>query len=118
MDEATHELVAAVVTTNDVADCEAMTDLLDQVDEKLDQVSADGAYDKRPCYDAIKRIKARAVIPPRRDARIWRHGRCKGERLQRDENCVGFDKSGGLSGSARLATIVGVWRRRRSFGSR
>ena len=86
VDEATHELVAAVVTTNNVADSEALSDLLDQVDETVEQVSADGAYDKRPCYEAIKRVGARATIPPRRDARIWRHGRCRGERVRRDEN--------------------------------
>jgi len=85
VDEATQELVAAVVTTNDVADGEVLPDLLDQVEEAVKQVSGDGAYDKRPCYGAIQERKARAAIPPRRDARIWQHGRCQGERLMRDE---------------------------------
>jgi len=85
VDEATQELVAAVVTTNDVADGEVLPDLLAQVEGKVRQVSGDGAYDKRPGYAAIQGRDAWAVIPPRRDARIWRHGRRKGERLMRDE---------------------------------
>jgi len=30
--------------------------------------------------------RSRALIPPRRDARVWRHGNRQGPRLQRDEH--------------------------------
>jgi hypothetical protein len=86
VDEATHEWVAAIVTTNDVADNEVLPDLLDQVEEELEQVTGDGAYDKRHCYRAIAGKSASAVIPPRKNARIWQHGRCKKPPLARDEN--------------------------------
>src|SRR5204863_70258 len=46
----------------------------------------DGGYDDRQCYDAIRLKGARAVIPPQRGARIWRHGNTRGERHARDEN--------------------------------
>jgi hypothetical protein len=85
-DEKTGEVVAAVVTTNNVADSQVLADLLDQVDEEIKQVSGDGSYDKRDCYEAIRKRKAKAAIPPRRDARIWQHGNTKQERLIRDEN--------------------------------
>src|SRR5205085_11666699 len=63
-----------------------LEDLLEQVDEVIKQVSGYGAYDKRNCYEAIRQGKAKAAIPPGRDAKIWQHGNSKQERLIRDEN--------------------------------
>ena len=85
-DEATGEIVASVVTTNNFADSQVLDELVEQVDEQIEQVSGDGSYDKRNCYEAIKGRGARAAIPPRRDARIWQHGNSKNERHLRDEN--------------------------------
>jgi hypothetical protein len=56
------------------------------VTEAVCQVSADGGYDSRACYEAIAGRGARAAVPPRRGARIWRHGNSRQERLARDEN--------------------------------
>jgi IS5 family transposase len=85
-DESTGEIVAAVVTTNNVADSQVLEDLLEQVDDEIEQVSGDGAYDKRNCYEAIGKRQAKAAIPPQRNAKIWQHGNSKQERLIRDEN--------------------------------
>jgi IS5 family transposase len=93
-DEATGEIVAAVVTTNGYADSQVIEDLLEQVDEEIEQVSGDGGYDKRNCYQAIKKRRAKAVIPPQKNARIWQHGNCKQERLNRDENVRRIRKVG------------------------
>lgn len=71
VNEATGEICAALVSTNDLSDDEALADLLDQVEAELEQVSGDGAYDKRKCYDAIEAMGATPVIPPRRDAVLW-----------------------------------------------
>lgn len=70
IDEATGEILAAVVTTNDVADCEALPDLLDGIEQEIEQVSGDGGYDTLDCYEAITERKAQATIPPRRNAKI------------------------------------------------
>jgi IS5 family transposase len=86
VDEATLEFVAVVVTTNDFKDSQLLEDLLAQVADEISQVSADGAYDSRNCYDAIRDRKARAAIPPQKRARIWQHGNTKAERHIRDEN--------------------------------
>jgi IS5 family transposase len=85
-DEATGEIAAAVVTTNNFADSQVFEDLLEQVEDDIEQVSGDGSYDKRNCYEAITERGAKAAIPPRRDAKIWQHGNTKSERLIRDEN--------------------------------
>ena len=86
VDEATLEFVAVVVSTNSFKDSQLLPDLLEQVEDELSQVSADGAYDSRNCYDAIREREARAAIPPQKRARIWQHGNTKAERHIRDEN--------------------------------
>jgi IS5 family transposase len=86
VDEATGEIVAAVVTTNSAHDSQVLPDLLAQVGEEITQVSGDGAYDRRTCYAAIGQRRARAAIPPQHNAKIWQHGNTKAERLARDEN--------------------------------
>jgi hypothetical protein len=86
VDEATGEVVAAVASEASAADDDVLPDLLAQVGGEIRQVSADGAYDKRKCYEALEEYGARAVIPPRRDAKIWQHGNSAGLPWQRDEN--------------------------------
>jgi len=71
VDEATGEILAAVVSTNNVSDDEAFGELMDSVEGEIEAVSADGAYDKRKCYDAIAERGAQAHIPPREDAQYW-----------------------------------------------
>ncbi len=71
VNEATGEILAAVASTNNLSDDEALGDLLDGIDEEIEQVSGDGAYDKRKCYDAIAARDAQATIPPRKDALRW-----------------------------------------------
>jgi IS5 family transposase len=86
INEASGEIVATVVTTSNYNDNEVLPDLLDQIEDKIEQVSGDGGYDKRNCYEAIGERQARAAIPPQRNAKIWRHANTKGDRLARDQN--------------------------------
>jgi DDE family transposase len=94
IDPDTHQIIAAVVTGNDVGDGEVLEDLLEQVDGEIASVTGDGAYDTRNCYEAINDKRARAIIPPRRGAKIWRHGNAKAERHARDENLRDVRKKG------------------------
>lgn len=89
IDEATGDILMGEVTGNDAADCEMLAPLLAQVpaETPIDQVSADGAFDRRMCYEALrKRGVKRIAIPPQKNARIWQNGNTKVERLPRDEN--------------------------------
>jgi transposase len=70
MEARSGEILAAVATTNDLGDKQVMCDLLEQVEEKITKVTADGGYDYATCYDDIAKRKARAVIPPRRTAKL------------------------------------------------
>lgn len=95
-DEKTGDIVAAEVTDNDVHDSEAFPGLLGQIPREtgIAQVSNDGGYDTESCYAAIRGRGARAVIPPRKDARIRLHGNTKGERHPRDENLRRIRRAG------------------------
>ncbi len=94
VDEATGEIVAMVVTTNDVADGEVLETLLEQIEDEIEQVSTDGADDHRHCYDEIEARGAKVVMPPRKDAKIWQHGNCTGKPHPRDENLRQIRKHG------------------------
>src|SRR4051794_32259562 len=81
VDPQTHEVQAAVVSEPEVTDEEAVPALLEQVGNPISGAGADGAYDRRSVYEELGRRGARAVIPPRRDAKIRRHGNTSGPRL-------------------------------------
>lgn len=95
VDAATHEVIVMAATENSVSDGEALPEMLAAMHEEIEQVSADGAYDRRAVSDAMseKGIKW-AAIPPRKGARIWRHGNSAKERLIRDENLRLIRKKG------------------------
>lgn len=94
VDEATGEIVAMGVTTNDISDGQVLPDLLEQIEEDIEQVSADGAYDQKRSYDEIRKRNAKAAIPPRKGAKIWQHGNSKAERHNRDETLRRIRKVG------------------------
>ncbi len=71
VNEATGEILSAVASTNNLSDDEALVDVLDGIEQEIEQVSGDGAYDKRKCYNAIETRGAKPTIPPRKDAVSW-----------------------------------------------
>lgn len=86
IDEKTKQLKAVEVTGNDTADCEMLEPLLKQIANRIDKVSADGAYDRRRCYEVLNKYGTAVNIPPQRNARIWQHGNTHAPPLIRDEN--------------------------------
>lgn len=68
IDEATHEIVACVLTERQAADHTTLPNLLDQIIEPIKQVSADGAYDYNSAYLATLKHNATPVFPPRVNA--------------------------------------------------
>lgn len=74
VDEQTLEIRAIEVTSSSIGDTPILPDLLNQIppDQELGSGTADGAYDTRKCHDAIAARDAHAVIPPRKNARLWK----------------------------------------------
>jgi len=74
IDAQTLEIRAIEVTDNGVGDAPMLPHLLAQIptDETLASVSADGAYDTKACHTAIAERGAQAIIPPRKNAQVWK----------------------------------------------
>ena len=74
IDEETLEIRAIEVTSSSIGDAPMLPDLLSQIppDQELGSVTADGAYDTRKCHDAIAARSAHAIIPPRKNAKMWK----------------------------------------------
>lgn len=73
IDADTLEVRAIEITGSRVGDGPMLPELLAQIppDQAIGQVTADGAYDTRPCHAAIAAREASAVIPTRRNGRPW-----------------------------------------------
>jgi Transposase DDE domain len=74
IDEQTLEIRAIEVTSSSIGDAPILPDLLNQIppDQEIGSVTGDGAYDTRKCHDAIAARNANAVVPPRKNAKLWK----------------------------------------------
>ncbi|MEM6428155.1 MAG: IS5 family transposase [Deinococcota bacterium] len=88
VDEHTGDILAAEVSGNDKKDSQLLEPLLTTVahTSEITQVSADGAYDTRKCYETISKHHAKVAIALRKDAKIWQHGNCQQPAHPRDQN--------------------------------
>lgn len=88
VDADTGEVQAVETRQAGLHDAQAAPRLLQDVDQPIASVAADGAYDRRPVYTAIHNHSptAQVAIPPRKDARIGQHGNRNAPPLPRDEN--------------------------------
>jgi Transposase DDE domain len=71
MDAETHQIKSVLLTNKDVVDPRCLPKLLKQVEEPVERVYGDGAYDSRQCYRAIYKRKARPIIPVRKGSALW-----------------------------------------------
>jgi len=89
VNEATGEVVAQTLTSHRIDDASQVAPLLSQVDEVVEAVGGDGAYDKQKVFDALAAPTSdppiRPIIALRKDAIIQQHGNCKDPPLARDE---------------------------------
>ena len=74
IDAKTLQIRAVQLTTNNVSDSQVLEDLLAQIplDEPIDSVYTDGAYDTQHCRQVILDRDAHAIIPPRKNAKPWK----------------------------------------------
>ena len=64
VDESEHTIEACMLTADNVHDCEAFSDLLNQIDEEVEQITGDGAYDSHACYTSAINKGAKPCFPP------------------------------------------------------
>jgi hypothetical protein len=89
------EIRAVEVTDNDTHDATVAPKLLAQEESPVAAFIGDGAYDREPVYGTcVARGITRIVVPPRKDARIQRHGNTHGPPHPRDENLRAIRRHG------------------------
>ena len=104
IDIKTGEILSTSCGKSTVNDGEVLPTLLDAIDEPISAVCGDMAYDTVNCREAIKKKKARQLIPPIRNARLVKNNRNLTKRRdilqERDEaikyinhNSINGDKS-------------------------
>lgn len=73
VDAKSREIVGCATTTNDMSDHEIIKEVLDEIPEeqKINSVGGDGGYDYLEAHKPIVKRGAKAIIPPRKNARIW-----------------------------------------------
>ena len=94
VDESNSQVKAVVLSDNSFKDHELFEDLLKGIDNRINQISADGAYDSKDCYNICKDSGIKFVVHPRRNAIIERHGNCHDPSLLRDTHIREIRKIG------------------------
>ena len=97
IDHTTHEVVSLSMTDKDTLDRGELPRLLKDAEGEVTEVLGDGAYDFQVCHTAIRGRGARAVIPPKKGARL----RGIPELRDRDQSRVALARSGQRAVEAR-----------------
>jgi hypothetical protein len=74
IDAKSMEIRAFEITSNSIGDAPVLPALLDQIPKNVTiaTVTGDGAYDTKACHAAIADRGAAAIIPTRKNARLWK----------------------------------------------
>ena len=85
MDTETSDIRAVEFTPSRDGDSPILPELLDQIpaEEKIGTVTADGAFDTRRCHAAIVDRGGTAIIPIRKNGRLWKEN-CPAARARND----------------------------------
>jgi hypothetical protein len=124
IDAETHEIRAVMVAEAKVDDAEMVDHRLRPIDRPVARAAADGAYDKRKAYRVLEPRTGCILIPPRRNARIWKHGDAAGPPSARDGNLRHIRRAGrtawkrGVGYPVRSLAETGVFRMKTIFGGR
>jgi len=95
IDEKTGNIVASELTTHKKDDPSQMPVIVGQVDNDIESISADGAYDRKEVYDVLDTHESgpiKSIIPPRKDARLSDNALISP--TQRDRHIVAIEEKG------------------------
>lgn len=97
VDAPTHEVIAAEVSLENVADNEVLPTLLNPLRRWLHQASGDGAYDTQECHQLLLKKGSKAAIPPRKNAGYWEDGHPRNDAVTalKSENLAEWKRASG-----------------------
>ena len=96
---------------------QVLEDLLAQIplDEPIDSVYTDGAYDTKHCRQVILDRDAHAIIPPRKNAKPWKDQQARS--IERNELLKTVKRLGRSLWKSGLVITVEVWLKPRCIAS-
>ena len=106
VNESNSEIIAASLTDNSCKDNEVFGEIMEGLETEVRKVSGDGAYDTKECWNFCHTQGIEGIFPPRKGAKIEKHGNRKGEALPRDENIRMIRRIGKKNGRKRVDTVV------------
>ncbi len=120
VDASTGEIVASDLTGRRTRDCARVPVLLEQIDDPVASISADGAYDTEGVYEAAQARgdgrAVRVVIPPGRNARL--RPRPSDALKERNRNVCSISRLGRREWHTRSGYSSAPWSRTRSIDTR
>jgi len=93
VDERTQEIIQLEITDSHTADCSVGPKLIGNCPSTAKLYLADGGYDTSNCRNAIKQKNARALIPPRRNAK-WDPKQASRNQATSERKGLGLDEVG------------------------
>lgn len=120
IDPATHQIVAELLTGNDVHDSQVVKTMLDETENEVGRFYGDGAYDPWEVRDELEKRGIEQVIPPREDAVL--QNRKDGKRKERDKAICEINKLGRKEWKKRIGyhrrslSETGMYRMKTIFG--
>ncbi len=113
VDPATHDILAAEMSLDNVYDAEVLPTLLNPLRLKLEHVYVDGAYDSKASHQFISRKGATACFPPRKSAGLWKkeHPRNDAVLVMRKEGLTYWKKISGYHHRSLAETAMNLFQR-------
>jgi len=109
VDAESGEFQAGELTEAKVSDDAMVEPLLEQIDQPIDSLAAD----KRKVYDSVNKQapNAKALIPPRKNARIWQQLISRPNALSETKICVTSASNAAKPGRTILVTMSVPWQK-------
>ncbi|WP_409010854.1 IS5 family transposase [Aeromonas veronii] len=111
VEQATHDIVTAEVSLENVHDVEVLPTLLNPLRRKQGRVYANGAYDNKVSHPLISGKGTTTCIPPRKNSGLWKKG------TQEMRPCWRCASKGWRTGRKYQGITVAHWLRLQCIGS-
>ena len=94
IDAGNQTILSAIMTESVRLDGNYLPTLIHKIEGEINQITGDGAYDKKGCYQAAYVRGAKAIFPPQHNARVQRNKIKKDPALNKRDAVIRFIQSG------------------------
>lgn len=95
MDADNQTILAATMTESVRLDGNYLPELINQINDPINQITGDGAYDKKNCYEVAYKRNAKPVFPPQYNACLQRNKNKKNPALLARDEVIAYVGRGG-----------------------